>query len=91
MVVSTLPEFKLSQDVTLERTVQNFKFTLFRDPGFFKFCVINKPLAQKSLSYVDGYLSFMKEQQEKQQQRSAWEDLYLEHIKKFDIPLVADD
>ena len=40
MVVTTRPQSQLSQDVTLELTVQKFKLTLFRDPGFFKFCSI---------------------------------------------------
>ena len=40
MVVSTLSWCKQSQDVTLELPVRNFPFTLFRDPGFFKFCSI---------------------------------------------------
>lgn len=37
MVVTTLPQ---SGDVTMELTVQEFKITLFQDPGFFKFCSI---------------------------------------------------
>lgn len=40
MVVTTWPQSQVSDDVTLEWTVQNFKLTLFQDPGFFKFCSI---------------------------------------------------
>ncbi|KAJ7387501.1 hypothetical protein OS493_000831 [Desmophyllum pertusum] len=39
MVVTTRPQSTAqSQDATMELTVQNFKLTLFQDPGFFKFC-----------------------------------------------------
>ena len=92
MVVSTLSQFKQPQDVTLELTVQNFQFTLFRDPGFFKFCFIsiNKNLREmKRSTDLHRYLSGKKEQQEKQ--RSAWQNRYLEHIKSFSFPPVVAD
>ena len=37
MVVTTRPQF---HDVTMELTIQEFNLTLFRNPGFFKFCSI---------------------------------------------------
>ena len=40
MVVTTKSPSQDSHDVTMELTIQNFKLTLFTDPGFFKFCYI---------------------------------------------------
>jgi len=50
MVVTTGPQ---SHDVTMELTVQNFKLTLFKDPGFFKFCSI-KVFRHQDESLFDG-------------------------------------
>ena len=61
MVVTTRAE---SKGATMQLTVQNFKLTLFQDPGFFKFCsikvyqdqdmrhvrVLNAPLASAFMS-----------------------------------------
>ena len=40
MVVTTCSTGTQSQDPTIKVEVQNFKLTLFQDPGFFKFCSI---------------------------------------------------
>ena len=78
MVVSTLPWFEQSRDVTFDLTIHNFQFTLFRDPEFFKFCLIKvrKPK--------------MPSLREKEKKRHARENSYLDYIKKFDIPTVND-
>ena len=55
MVVTTKCQSQDSHDVTMELTFQNFKLTLFTDPGFFKFCYIKvNQLQGESLFIGEG-------------------------------------